>query len=79
MAKSNERRTTREVIEWHPISIKYPIHATLVLVHTNDGICSGYWDKHKEKWFFTHNGNVLYFNSDTHVRYWAYWPSGVKE
>ena len=76
MAKSNERRTTREVIEWHPISIKYPKTDTLVLVQTNDGLGSGYWNKYKKTWY---SGYGYDFNSDTHVRYWAYWPSGVKE
>ncbi len=71
------RKTTKETIQWHPVEIKYPEHATYVLMQTNDGISGGYWDKHEQKWFFTYDGKVLYLNSDTHVYYWAYWPKGV--
>ena len=71
------RKTIPETLQWHPTEIKYPENMATVLVQTNDGIFMGFWNKQLQKWLGSGAGGTFSLNSDTHVRYWTYWPKGV--
>jgi hypothetical protein len=73
------KKTIKETIHWHPVEIKYPENLKRVLLHTNDGIIIGFWNKNERKWVAECNGSGGYIilNSDTHVYYWSNFPNGV--
>jgi len=71
------KKTVKETLQWHPVEIKFPENMVTCLLQTNDGIFMGFWNKQLQKWLGSGVGGTIMLNSDTHVKYWTYWPKGV--